>query len=85
MAAAWWLCILLWYFGSNIVVFGRVLGGNDPTVLQSQLIGEQFGQVFFVPAGIFAAGVVFSVERLQHQARRRRETTMVMADGTASA
>ena len=85
IAAAWWLCILLWYFGSNLVAFGRVLGGNDPSVLQSQLIGEQFGQVFFVPAGIFAAGVVFSVERLQRQARRRRETTVLMADGTVSA
>ena len=85
MAAAWWLCILLWYFGSNLVTIARTLGGNDATLIQSQLIGTQFGLVFFVPAGIFAAGVVFSVERLQRQAIRRRETTMLMADGAAAA
>jgi Domain of unknown function (DUF4328) len=85
VAAAWWLCILLWYFGSNIVAAGRVLGGNDPTVLQAQLAGEQFGQLFYVPAGIFAAGVVFSVERLQRQAIRRRTETVLMVDGTSPA
>ena len=85
VAAAWWLCILLWYFGSGFVVVARVLGGNDPTILQSQLVGEQFGQIFFVPAGIFAAGVVFSVERLQRQALMRRKTTVLAADGTLTA
>lgn len=85
VAAAWWLCILLWYFGSGFVVFARVLGGDDSTLIESQLIGEQFGQIFFVPAGIFAAGVVFSVERLQRQALRRRGSTMLMVDGAAAA
>jgi hypothetical protein len=82
IAAAWWLCVLIWYFGSNIVVIARVLGGNDPTFLQSELVGVRFGLVFFVPAGIFAAGVVFSVERLQRQALRRRATTLLMPDGS---
>jgi hypothetical protein len=85
IAAAWWLCILLWYFGSNFVTIARVLGGNDTSLIQSELIGSQFGQVFFVPAGIFAAGVVFSVERLQRQALGRRETTTLMADGASAA
>jgi hypothetical protein len=85
VAAAWWLCILLWYFGSGLVTVARTLGGDDSTLLESQLIGTQFGLIFFVPAGIFAAGVVFSVERLQRQALGRRETTMLMADGAAAA
>ena len=75
IAAAWWLCILLWWFGSNLVDDGRILGGDDATVLQSQLVGTQFGLIFYVPAGIFAAGVVFSVERLQRQALRGRDTS----------
>lgn len=85
IAAAWWLCILLWYFGSNLVAAGRILGGDDASVLQSQLVGTQFGLIFYVPAGIFAAGVVFSVERLQRQALRRRDTTVLMADGVVAA
>ena len=85
LAAVWWLCILLWYFGSNIVTAGRILEGDDASVFQAQLVGEQFGLIFYVPAGIFAAGVVFSVERLQRQALRRRETTMLMADGAMTA
>jgi len=84
LAAVWWLCILLWYFGSNIVAAGRILEG-DPSVIKAQLVGQQFGLIFFVPAGIFAGGVVFSVERLQRQAMRRRETTMLMADGAVIA
>jgi hypothetical protein len=84
VAGAWWLCILLWWFGSNLVTIGRVLGGNDSTVIQAQLVGEQFGQIFYVPAGIFAVGVVFSVERLQRQALRSRTETVLMVDGAAS-
>ena len=85
VAAAWWLCMLLWYFGSNFVAFARIVGGNDPTIVQSEIVAEQFGLIFFVPAGIFAAGVVFSVERLQRQALRRRATTLLMPDGSRSA
>lgn len=85
VAVAWWLCILLCYVGSNFVTIGRVLGREDQTVLQSVILGAQVGQFFFVPAGIFAAGVVFSVERLQRQALARRETTVLMADGAAAA
>ncbi|MDQ6794547.1 MAG: hypothetical protein M3067_06980 [Chloroflexota bacterium] len=85
VAAAWWLCILLWIFGSNFVTIGRVLGRSDATRLQSALVGEQFGLIFFVPAGIFAIGVVISIERLQRQALHRRETTVLMADGAAPA
>jgi hypothetical protein len=85
VAVAWWVCILLGYVGSNIVTFGRILGHEDATALQSVIVGAQIGQFFFVPAGIFAAGVVFSVERLQLRALARRETTVLMADGTAAA
>ena len=85
LAVVWWICILLWFFGSTVVVFGRILGGDDASMFQAQLVGQQFGLVFYVPAGIFAAGVVFSVERLQRQAMRRRDTTTLMADGAAVA
>ncbi len=85
LVAAWWACVVLWYFGSGIVTIARVLGGDDQSLLQSQLVGAQFGMVFFVPAGIFAAGVVFSIERLQRQAKRRRETTVLTPDGVAAA
>jgi len=85
LAAGWWLCILLWIFGSNFVTIGRVLGRSDATRLQSALVGEQFGLLFFVPAGIFAIAVVISIERLQRQALHRRETTVLMADGAAPA
>jgi hypothetical protein len=85
VAAAWWLCVVLSYVGPYFVTIARVLGRQDPSALQSVITGSQFGQLFFVPAGIFAVGVVFSVERLQRQALQRRETTVLMADGTATA
>jgi hypothetical protein len=85
IAAAWWFCILMWWFGSKVVFWARVFGGNDPLPFQSELVAEQFALVFYVPAGIFAAGVVFSVERLQRQALKRRKTTILMADGATTA
>jgi hypothetical protein len=81
IAAVWWLCLLLSYFAPGFVSLGRIVAQEDATVLQSMVIGAQVGQFFFVPAGIFAVGLVLCVERLQRQALRRRETVVVMADG----
>jgi hypothetical protein len=84
IAAAWWLCILGYWLGGGMVVFWRTLVGADRTPLQTTAIATQFGLLFFVPAAIFAIGVVVSIERLQRQALRHRDTTVLMADASTT-